>query len=152
MSGWLSTYLDEPDRQIFQSSRPGSGLAPGAKVKESLVKQLYATDVFILLYTGPGADWEYCIWEYGVSMVPDADSAAYVIVQFNDHPKGFFDDIKIVKANDYASILDFVKQLLCNEAFIPRHEALKNGALLTSKWVEVQVGATRSYAIWAVTA
>ena len=25
-------------------------------------------------------------------------------------------------------------------------------ALLTSKWVEVQVGATRSYAIWAVTA
>ena len=26
------------------------------------------------------------------------------------------------------------------------------GALLTSKWVEVQVGATRSYAIWAVTA
>ena len=28
----------------------------------------------------------------------------------------------------------------------------KEGALLTSKWVEVQVGATRSYAIWAVTA
>ena len=27
-----------------------------------------------------------------------------------------------------------------------------NRALLTSKWVEVQVGATRSYAIWAVTA
>ena len=27
-----------------------------------------------------------------------------------------------------------------------------HGALLTSKWVEVQVGATRSYAIWAVTA
>ena len=25
-------------------------------------------------------------------------------------------------------------------------------ALLTSKWVEVQIGATRSYAIWAVTA
>ena len=28
----------------------------------------------------------------------------------------------------------------------------KKLALLTSKWVEVQVGATRSYAIWAVTA
>ena len=28
----------------------------------------------------------------------------------------------------------------------------KDPALLTSKWVEVQVGATRSYAIWAVTA
>ena len=28
----------------------------------------------------------------------------------------------------------------------------ENEALLTSKWVEVQVGATRSYAIWAVTA
>ena len=34
-------------------------------------------------------------------------------------------------------------------------QEIKNGyilALLTSKWVEVQVGATRSYAIWAVTA
>ena len=31
-------------------------------------------------------------------------------------------------------------------------ELLHHTALLTSKWVEVQVGATRSYAIWAVTA
>ena len=31
-------------------------------------------------------------------------------------------------------------------------EHLEDLALLTSKWVEVQVGATRSYAIWAVTA
>ena len=31
-------------------------------------------------------------------------------------------------------------------------DGMKKVALLTSKWVEVQVGATRSYAIWAVTA
>ena len=33
-----------------------------------------------------------------------------------------------------------------------RFHAPRSLALLTSKWVEVQVGATRSYAIWAVTA
>ena len=32
------------------------------------------------------------------------------------------------------------------------HFEVEKRALLTSKWVEVQVGATRSYAIWAVTA
>ena len=49
------------------------------------------------------------------------------------------------------STLDFHHGLLvAREA-----PAAKQGdypALLTSKWVEVQVGATRSYAIWAVTA
>ena len=33
-----------------------------------------------------------------------------------------------------------------------RGKTVDKRALLTSKWVEVQVGATRSYAIWAVTA
>ena len=36
--------------------------------------------------------------------------------------------------------------------FSANYEGQKTLALLTSKWVEVQVGATRSYAIWAVTA
>ena len=38
------------------------------------------------------------------------------------------------------------------ESWSPLHRTLSFSALLTSKWVEVQVGATRSYAIWAVTA
>ena len=41
------------------------------------------------------------------------------------------------------------------EVYVTRFPELRDKkimALLTSKWVEVQVGATRSYAIWAVTA
>ena len=53
--------------------------------------------------------------------------------------------------DDARPALYFAHILLPHEPwlYLPSGKRL---ALLTSKWVEVQVGATRSYAIWAVTA
>ena len=128
----LQTWVDDPDT-IFQSSHPTSGLTFGADIKRQLVEQLFETDVFILLYTDPGADWQYCVWEYGVAMSPDSDKTRFVIFEFNDHPKGFFEDILTVKVHDPNEVHRFVTELLAKKNFIPGHDPLK------PKWTDEMV-------------
>ena len=112
----------------IQSSHPSSGLTLGTEVKGSLKKVLFETDLFILMFIDPASDWIWCIWEYGVAVSPESDSTRFVILECTDHPKGFFDDIDIVKVRDEDSILKFVTQLLTQRDFIPGHPPLRADA------------------------
>ena len=165
-----------PDNQqiTFASNRAGSWDIYTAMVDESDDAQVLLTREFhqypmswsldgqTLAYIEINPSSGYDIW----TLSAGSDPPEYLVTPSNEHSPQFSPDGQWIAYVSNESGRDEVYLRSFPEAERRRAISTSGGteprwsrdggelylALLTSKWVEVQVGATRSYAIWAVTA
>lgn len=106
----------------FVSSNPAfRGPAAGGQLTDELKKALWRCQVLVLLYTGLGQDWEYCMWECGVAALPSTTPSRTIVLQFDDAVPGPLEPLVRIDPLTDAGAKKFVKDFLTNPKFLPSY-------------------------------
>lgn len=122
------------EKHIFYSSTTDEGQRPsaGQPLEPAIARALYESNLFILVYTQADEDWQWCMYELGLSQDSNylAQKGRYntTVVVFQctaDGPKVTQGNIRVVINKD--SVTNFVVDLCTNRDFIPNCQpTLKN--------------------------
>jgi hypothetical protein len=110
---------------IHLSSDPEfEGPRTGKSLNEQLIRALWQTDAFILVYTSADEDWSYCMWECGIATDRlSPDTSIRVLQCGEDVPPPFADKVRI-KASRLGDIKKFAIEFLRTPDFFPDRPAL----------------------------
>lgn len=111
-----------PRASIWQSSALTGGPAIGQRLTDQLLTTLRDSQLVILVYTFPDADWSYCMWETGIATDPSGRGTRVVVLQCTEERPPVFADLVSVTI-DEESIAAFVKQFHRDEDFFPKQPA-----------------------------
>lgn len=121
IAGVINAHLQKwgvKQSEIFQSSRPRQGLAPGDPLHAKLKERLREVNLFILIYTFADEDWAYCTLEYGIATGSETADTRTVILQCgSDNPKWFDELVRITITK--SSVKSFVSKFHTEVGFIP---------------------------------
>lgn len=136
----LATFFGdwgEDKIEIVQTSSEGRGLPIGKHLNQSLLRALWATEVFVLVYTEPDEDWAYCMWEAGAAIDPDKPGKTRVVVITCCGQKpDVFKDIIVVDARKEAEILNLTSQFLTTKDFFPSRSKPISGHTSNSEHIK----------------
>jgi hypothetical protein len=110
---------------IHLSSDPEfEGPRTGKSLNEQLIRALWLTDAFILVYTSIDEDWSYCMWECGLATHPNSPETSIRVLQCGDDvPAPFADKVRI-KVSRFADIKRFAIEFFQHRDFFPDRPAL----------------------------
>lgn len=103
---------------IFSFSQRGTGLKPGEVINDGLLKRLQSTDLFVLIYTIAGANWNYCMLELGIATGADTRKTNVVVLQFTDARPNVHTDRRLLDVRTEKDCQDFVELVHTNLEFV----------------------------------
>ena len=124
----VSTFFEKASAgqiEVYQSSNPAfEGPKIGESISKGLLDVLARTDLVVLVYTGEGDDWAWCMWECGVATDPsDTTKTRVIVLQCGDSAPSPYEDVLRVNAADLDSIRSLVDAVFCTTEMFRRHEA-----------------------------
>jgi hypothetical protein len=106
--------------KIFQSSNwKFDGPRYGGDLDAQLRRTLWDADALILIYTSEDQNWQYCMYECGVTAQDGPETNVVVFQCGQDVPSPFAAQLRVNINNDDA-IKGFAKQFLRDPRFFPR--------------------------------
>jgi hypothetical protein len=104
--------------KVFQSSSPwAAGPHAGRNLNKQLKEALWQTNVFILIYTAPDQDWNYCMFECGVASHPQSPNTRVILFQCGTTRPSLFADQVNVNCRNLPDIQKFTDDLLTDPTF-----------------------------------
>jgi hypothetical protein len=108
---------------VYQSSSPwADNPQAGRNLNRELKEALWKTSVFIMVYTSPEQDWNYCMWECGIASHPQSPDTKIILFQCAGKAPTLFADQVIIDARNLADIQKFTNEFLTATDFFPRFE------------------------------
>ena len=117
------TYHSGNSIAVYQSSSE-DGQAPkiGRNVNRELKQALWKSDVIVLIYTGQGRDWDYCMWECGVATHSESEETRVIVLQCGKQLPRVFADQLAVDLRDQGKVRRFANEFLTDPHFFPHRE------------------------------
>jgi hypothetical protein len=112
------TFRSGGDVEVYQTSS-ADAQAPkiGRNVNRELMKALWKTEVLILIYTGQGRDWDYCMWECGVATHSGSEDTNVIVLQCGSQLPRVFADQVAVDIRDPDKVRRFANAFLTDPSF-----------------------------------
>jgi hypothetical protein len=105
---------------VFQSSSAAAeGPRIGRHLNQELVRNIWASNMLILLYTTPDQDWSYCMWECGVALDAASPNTRIVVFQCAGQSPPLFAADVCVDIHKIVDIQKFADEFLTGPDFFP---------------------------------
>jgi len=108
-------------RVVCSSDGRGSLAKEGSKLANAIVTAMAQCSLVLLLYTDPDANWDYCMWECGLSTEPKPENFSRSVVVFrfgnalpSPYQTALYTDVSMEK-----SIQQFAIGFLTKSGYVP---------------------------------
>jgi hypothetical protein len=107
--------------EVYQSSNAwAEGPQVGRNLNRELKEALWKTSVFIMVYTSPDQDWNYCMWECGVASHPQSPDTRIILFQCAGVAPTLFAEQVNVDVRKLSNLQKFTNEFLTDPDFFPR--------------------------------
>ena len=107
--------------EVYQSSNAwAEGPHIGHNLNKELKEALWRPSVFIMVYTSPDQDWNYCMGECGVASQPQSPGTRIILFQCAGVAPTLFAEQVNVDVRKLSNLQKFTNEFLTDRDFFPR--------------------------------